>query len=110
MLIFFAENVVEGGGRCKALVLFVISDIVRIMPTIFRQGGFRFFFYSNEGDPREPVHVHAVSADGEAKFWVGAEVELARSAGLNSKTLRKLVQIVVERQEDISGAWYDHFG
>lgn len=40
---FFAENVVEGGGRCKALVLFVISDIVRIMPTIFRQGGFRFF-------------------------------------------------------------------
>lgn len=101
---------VGAGGPFKTLVLFVISDIVRIMPTIFRQGGFRFFFYSNEGDPREPVHVHAVSADGEAKFWVGAEVELARSAGLNSKTLRTLVQIVVERQEDIIGAWHDHFG
>jgi hypothetical protein len=27
------------------------------MPVVFRQGGFKFFFYSNEGDPREPMHV-----------------------------------------------------
>ena len=36
------------------------------MPTVFRQDGFRFFFYSNEGDPREPVHVHAMKGAGEA--------------------------------------------
>ncbi|MFT0172652.1 DUF4160 domain-containing protein [Paraburkholderia mimosarum] len=29
------------------------------MPVVFRYNGIRFFFYSNEGDPREPVHIHA---------------------------------------------------
>ena len=29
------------------------------MPVIFRYKGFRFFFYSNEGNPREALHVHA---------------------------------------------------
>lgn len=40
------------------------------MPTVFRHDGYRFFFYSNEGDPREPIHVHVMKGDGEAKFWV----------------------------------------
>ena len=30
------------------------------MPVVFRYKGFRFFFYSNEGNPREPVHVHVM--------------------------------------------------
>jgi hypothetical protein len=32
------------------------------MPVILRIGSFRFFFYSNEGDPREPVHVPSAEA------------------------------------------------
>ena len=28
------------------------------MPIVFRYHGYKFFFYSNEGDPREPVHIH----------------------------------------------------
>ena len=51
------------------------------MPTVFRQDGFRFFFYSNEGDPREPVHVHAMRGGSEAKFRLAPEVILAASAG-----------------------------
>ena len=47
------------------------------MPVLFRARGFRFFFYSNEGNPTEPVHVH-VEKDGlEAKFWITPEVRLA---------------------------------
>ncbi len=40
------------------------------MPVVFREGGFRYFFYSNEGDPREPVHVHVMRDGDEAKFWL----------------------------------------
>jgi len=40
------------------------------MPTVFRQEGFFFFFYSNESDPREPVLVHIRDAQGEAKVWL----------------------------------------
>ena len=38
------------------------------MPVAFRYKVFRFFFYSNEGNPREPLHIHVRSAEGEAKF------------------------------------------
>jgi hypothetical protein len=34
------------------------------MPVVFRYRGFRFFFYSNEGNPREPVHIHAFGEGG----------------------------------------------
>jgi hypothetical protein len=32
------------------------------MPTVFRQGRFRFYFFSNERN--EPPHVHVESGDG----------------------------------------------
>ncbi len=80
------------------------------MPTVFRYDGFRFFFYSNEGDPREPVHVHVVRDGAEAKFWVTPKAALARSAGFDARTLRQLKRIVEERQDEIRTAWHEHFG
>lgn len=80
------------------------------MPTIFRFDGFRFFFYSNEGDPREPVHVHVMGEGGEAKFWLRPEVTVARSAGLDARTLRRLAQVVEGRRDEIERAWDEHFG
>lgn len=58
------------------------------MPTVFRYKGFRFFFYSNEGKPRGPLHVHVVGEGGEAKFWLKPLVRVAVSDGLSAKTLR----------------------
>lgn len=46
------------------------------MPVVFRERGFRFFFYSNEGSPREPVHIHVEKDDVEAKFWLNPEVRV----------------------------------
>jgi hypothetical protein len=40
------------------------------MPVAFRQSGYRFFFYSNEGDPREPIHIHVMKDGCTAKFWL----------------------------------------
>lgn len=79
------------------------------MPTVFRYDGFRFFFYSNEGDPREPVHVHVSKGDGEAKFWIGPNVSVARSAGFDARTLRRIAAIVALRSQEIEKAWYEHF-
>jgi len=47
------------------------------MPTLWVEDGFRFFFYSNEGSPREPVHVHVEKGGAEAKFWLLPEVRVA---------------------------------
>ena len=80
------------------------------MPTVFRQDGFRFFFYSNEGDPREPVHVHVRKAGGEAKLWLSPEVSVAASVGFEARTLRRLAEIATARRTEIEEAWHDHFG
>ena len=79
------------------------------MPTLFRHAGFRFFFYSNEGDPREPTHVHIQGAGTEAKFFLHPQVILAQSAGLDARTLRRLAEVVEERRQDIERAWHEHF-
>jgi hypothetical protein len=79
------------------------------MPIVFRWQGVRFYFFSNEGNPREPVHVHAGSGDGEAKFWLYPEVTIAYSAGYNRKQLARLMRIVADRRDEIERVWNEHF-
>jgi hypothetical protein len=79
------------------------------MPVVFRYEGFKFFFYSNEGDPRESVHIHVRKGGGSAKFWL-RPVGLASSDGFDSRTLRELQWIVEEWAALIERAWHEHFG
>ena len=79
------------------------------MPTVFRHDAFRFFFYSNEGNPREPVHVHVMKDGAEAKFWVSDTIDLARSSGFDARTLRLLSTVVESRRNEIETAWHEHF-
>lgn len=79
------------------------------MTVVFRQSGFRFFFYSNEGDPREQVHVHVRKGDGLAKFWI-APVCLETSDGFDARTLRELAKMVEDNAELIARAGHEHFG
>jgi hypothetical protein len=79
------------------------------MPVIFRHQGFRFFFYSNEGSPRKPMHVHVRSGEGEAKFWLHPRVLLADSDGLSAGVLRELAEVVEKNAVTIERAWNDYF-
>jgi hypothetical protein len=80
------------------------------MPEIFRYRGFKFFFYSNEGTPREPIHVHVEKNDVEAKFWVVPEVSVAYNDGYDARTMRELFGVVEDNQARIVRAWHGHFG
>ncbi len=44
----------------------ILSKILIIIPTIIREQGYRFFFYSKEGN--EPVHIHVNKDDMLAKY------------------------------------------
>ena len=79
------------------------------MPTVLRIDGFRFF-YSNEGHPREPVHVHVMRGAAEAKSWIGPPVAHARSDGFDARTLRRLAEMAEDRAGEIVEAWHGHFG
>ena len=80
------------------------------MPVVFRYNGVRFFFYSNEGSPREPVHIHAQQGDAEAKFWLRPEVIVADSHGFDRRTLAELATVVLAHRELIEGRWHEYFG
>jgi hypothetical protein len=77
-----------------------------VSPTVFREGPYRFFFFSRE---EERMHVHVTSADGEAKFWLEPTVSLATYEGLDSKQLTRLQRIVERRHHEICKAWKSHF-
>lgn len=79
------------------------------MPVVFREGGFRFHFYSNEGDPREPMHIHVRQGHDDAKFWLWPDVGVAYNRGFSRQTLRKLAQVIEQRRDEIERAWNDHF-
>jgi hypothetical protein len=56
------------------------------------------------------MHVHVTSADGEAKYWLDPEVELAMSKGFKVVELSELKRIVEEKQDEIRDHWRQHFG
>ena len=79
------------------------------MPEVFRSAGFRFFFYSNEGSPGEPCHVHVEHADGEAKVWLEPEIRLAASFGLSSRHLATILSLVHDHEHQILEKWDEYF-
>ncbi len=78
------------------------------MPVVFRDGPYRFFFWSNERN--EPPHIHVESGDGYAKFWVGPDVRLAESHGYDAHEVRILQDKVAQNAGLIEERWYEHFG
>jgi len=81
--------------------------LMAVVPTVFRVGPYRFFFFSNEGF--EPPHVHVEVADGYAKLWV-EPVAFAEAHRLNAKQMRDIRQILRDRRAEILEAWNEHFG
>lgn len=75
-------------------------------PTVFRVGNYRFYFFSRE---EERIHIHVVSADGEAKFWIEPIVALVTYTGFSRKQLGRLQQIIEDRKNEIVKAWKKHF-
>jgi hypothetical protein len=62
--------------------------------------GFRVLFYSYEGSPREPLHVHVRKAECQAKVWIEPAIRLDASYGFNSAEERRIIQIVTSNVDD----------
>lgn len=72
------------------------------MPTIWRQEGYRVYFYANED--REPPHVHVQYGSYTAKFWLGPVV-LAVNNGMNASELRKGGAIIRDHEKMLRKKW-----
>ncbi|MBM4346389.1 MAG: DUF4160 domain-containing protein [Deltaproteobacteria bacterium] len=79
------------------------------MPNLLRVDGWRYFFYSNEGDPREPPHVHARKGASEAKFWLEPELALAYSDAMDPRSLREVAAVVQQHRTAFIRSWHEYF-
>jgi hypothetical protein len=77
-----------------------------LAPTVFREDGYRFFFFSRE---ESRMHVHVLSGDGEAKYWLEPKIALAKSFGYSDKQLNRIEQLVKKHENEIIIAWQRHF-
>ena len=56
------------------------------------------------------MHVHVHCADGEAKFWLEPQIELAQNYELNDRQIRAAEALIRKHEHDIRAAWRRHFG
>jgi len=75
-------------------------------PTVFREKGYRFFFFSRE---ESRMHVHVYCGDGEVKFWLEPRIELADNAHLSRRQIKEIEQIIEVHHDALKCAWHKHF-
>ena len=73
------------------------------MPTVFTKNGFRFFFYSEEGN--EPIHIHVAYSGAIAKFWIEPEILLAENIGLKSQEIKRAKRLIKGNLSLIKEKW-----
>jgi hypothetical protein len=76
-------------------------------PTVFRDGPFRFYFFSRE---ETRMHVHVSCSDGEAKFWLEPVIALAQNYGLSEKQVKDAQTLVEAHADECRKSWKAHFG
>lgn len=77
------------------------------MPTVHRERGFRFHFFSDER--QEPPHVHVQNGGAEAKVWL-LDGSIEYHEGLSAPQLRVLREIIAASREEMLKAWNEYHG
>lgn len=75
-------------------------------PTVFKIGKYRFHFFSKE---ENRIHVHIISSEGEAKFWLEPTIALVNYSGFSKTQLNSLQKIIERHKNEIIKKWKEHF-
>jgi len=55
------------------------------------------------------MHIHVSCADGEAKFWLESDIELATNYKLSQVQLKQIEKLIEEHYDDFRNAWNNYF-
>ena len=86
------------------------------MPQELKIGPYTVYFWSNENDPLEPVHVHI--AEGKAvpnatKVWItstGKTLICNNNSEIPDRILHRLLRVIEANAQKIIADWQMHFG
>ena len=85
------------------------------MPQVFKVGSYLVYFWSNENEPLEPIHVHVtegVPTEGATKIWItenGRCLLCHNRSGIPARKLRTIMDIIEARHEEIEQKWIQYF-
>lgn len=86
------------------------------MPRIFKIGSYWVYFWSNENDPLEPVHVHVSKGSPSAnatKIWItkaGRCYLCHNNSNIPLHVLNNIMKIIEARSREILDKWLHYFG
>jgi len=55
-------------------------------------------------------HIHIISGNGEAKFWLESDIELAKKYGHSRKQLKEIELLIEGYHHKLISMWKQHFG
>lgn len=76
----------------------------------------RVYFWSNENDPLEPIHVHIAEGKPQAnatKVWITSAGKCLvdnNASHIPEKALRNVIRIIEARSAEIIEKWKGYFG
>lgn len=86
------------------------------MPQLLRIGPYVIYYWSNESEPLEPVHVHIANGrptPDATKIWItsaGKAVLCHNKSRIPERVLNRLLRVVEANAEEFVRAWREHFG
>ena len=86
------------------------------MPQVFKMGPYLVYFWSNENEPLEPVHVHisqGVPSRNSTKVWLtkkGGALLAGNESSIPLNVLRNIMDAIEGQHEYIAARWLKHFG
>ena len=85
------------------------------MPQVFKIGPYIVYFWSDEGKPLEPVHVHIAEGTPQknaTKLWItgaGKALLVNNNSHIPQKDLRNLIRMVEANAGTICKKWIQYF-
>ena len=85
------------------------------MPQVFKIGSYWVYFWSNENDPLEPVHVHVAEGSPQpnaTKIWLtrtGKCLLANNNSDIPTKTLRNIMRIIESQHQIVFQKWIQYF-
>lgn len=81
------------------------------MPKLFMLFGYSIYFWTNEGEPLEPVHVHVskgTPSGNSTKIWIaksGMTLVANNNSKIPDKALKAICKAIELRSDEIISAW-----
>ena len=86
------------------------------MPQILRIGPYIIYFWSNENNPLEPIHVHVIegkASSNATKIWItrsGKTIICNNNSRIPEKVLKRIQRIIEANSAEIIEKWLEFFG